>query len=485
MFQDCKLLDERARMARLSKKESCIWQPEPRSELCIRVRHIVVVTLCLVAALPRAAAQNPDPAGQYPPPPPIPPRIESPCSGQMLRIPSKAAGAEGVRVRVSPPTKGRYAQGAPIVVHLNAPIEGSRACLSEQGFIDVGYVCPRGRGPSNIACVADVLSFATGNIRTIEGKSIQDYSAVKALTDNAGLIGWSAGGNQAVLAMAGHGSHFPGLRWYGSWESPILSPVDGGWGSIFEPNRFYDSATGRIDFERLRYSPEMPLWVWPPSGLTRQTDWPHGGLYLDGDSNSRFNRDADYAFWVQLDAGPPLKAFYTPLITREANTRKVFGERWPSHIATLDEVEKRASEEDALRHIPTVVKTFPRLAILVFHSQQGHVTVTADYPHAIAQVNGWLDAKARWVRFNPDVHYVEWAMGKKPSRAVQSPAGRRLDRGMIRDLVEPESTDGGPTDREGMIAVACELADRTNYNKWSPVLNRVLVQQKIAGVTVR
>src|SRR4030095_800453 len=98
------------------------------------MRHIVVGTLCLVAALPRATAQNPDLAGQYPPPPPIPPRIESTCPGQMLRVPSKAAGAEGVRVRVSPPAKGRYAQGAPIVVHLNAPIEGSRACLSEQGF---------------------------------------------------------------------------------------------------------------------------------------------------------------------------------------------------------------------------------------------------------------------------------------------------------------------------------------------------------------
>ena len=51
-------------------------------------------------------------------------------------------------------------------------------------------------------------------------------------------------------------------------------------------------------------------------------------------------------------------------------------------------------------------------------------------------------------------------MGKKPSHEVQFPAGRRLDRGLIRNSLEPEAVDGGPTDNEGMTAVACELADR-------------------------
>ncbi|HZO51485.1 MAG TPA: hypothetical protein VFB63_02150 [Bryobacteraceae bacterium] len=387
-----------------------------------------------------------------------------------------------MQVRVSLPAKGRYPNGAPIAVHITAAsrsLETSRACLSEQGFIDVAYLCPStSRGPLSASCIADVISFATGNTRSLEGKSIQDYvGTVKALTGNAGIIGWSAGGNWAVLAMARHGKQFPGLRWFGSWESPILSPVDGGWGSIFEVNPFYDAATGKIDFERLRYSSEMPLWVWPASGVARQPDWPHGGLYLDGDANDLFNKNADYAFWVQLDVSPPLKAFYTPMVTREARDRKVFGDRWPHHIATLEEVENRAIDEDALRHIPTAVKSFPRLAILVFHSEKGHVTVAADHPHAIAHVNGWLDARAHWVRFNPDVHYIQSAMGKKPSREVQYSAGRKLDRGVVRDLVEAEAEEGGPTDKEGMIAVACELADRTNYDNWSPVLTQILLQK--------
>ena len=350
--------------------------------------RIALLWLSLVW-LSSAVAQSPPGTVQDPP---IPPALLLPsvCSfgGSLLHIPSKAAGSEGLLVRVSPPGRARYLKGAPVVVHVSPTnVSGSFACLSEQGFIDVGFLCPgneyrqpdgtvwRSGGPVDqprqlniedcVGPLADVLSFATGRTRSVDGKSIQNYvGKIKALTKNAGVIGWSAGGNLTVLAMQRHGEQFPGLKWYASWESPILSPVDGGWGSRFESNPFYDSATGKVDFERLRYSPEMPLWVWPALRLQRRTDWPRGGLYLDGDGNGAFDRNADYGFWVHLDPGPPLKAYYTPQVTREARDRKVFGNAWPAHIATVDEVEARQRRIDALRYIPVAVKKLPRLAIL-------------------------------------------------------------------------------------------------------------------------
>jgi hypothetical protein len=299
------------------------------------------------------------------------------------------------------------------------------------------------------------------------------------MTGNAGVVGWSFGGNLAVLAMARHGERFSGLKWYASWESPILGPVDDGSGTTLEPNPFYDANANKIAFERLRYSPEMPIWAWYILGLQAKPDWPRGGLYLDGDGDGKFNRNADYGFWVDVEPGPPFKVFYSPAVTREALRRQVFGSNWPAHIATVDEVEKRADRDDALRHIPDAVRRLPRLAVLVFESQQHHVGGNV-HPHAVAQVNAWLDAGAQWVRFNPDIKYVEWSMGKKPSREVQLPAGRRLDHAAIRDYLEPEGRDGGPTDTQGMRAVACELADRAYTNNWTPVLTRVLVQPKIA-----
>jgi hypothetical protein len=164
---------------------------------------------------------------------------------------------------------------------------------------------------------------------------------------------------------------------------------------------------------------------------------------LDGDGNGRFNKDADYAFWVDLDPGPPVKAFYSPLVTREARERKTFGGQWPAHIATIDQVETRARREDALRYIPQAVHRFPHLAIVVFESQQQNVSTSPDHPDALAQMNAWIDAGVGWVRFNPDVHYVESIMGRKPSREVQYPAFRKIDRRVIRDLVEPGEKNGG------------------------------------------
>jgi hypothetical protein len=391
-------------------------------------------------------------------------------------------------------------------------VRGSMGCMSEQGFIDVGFLCPGAQyvapdgavwksGGAGVRylddskspmdqvhwgnCVeplADVLSFATGKTRSLEGKPIQSYVAsVRSMTENAGVIGWSFGGNLAVHAMARYGERFPDLKWYASYESPIRTPNDDGRGTGFEPNPFYDPNTDKIDFDRLRYSPEMPIWAWDFRGLPPEPDWPHGGLYLDGDGNGRFNKDADYAFWVEVEPGPPLKVFYRPMVTREARDRKVFGDEWPAHIATVEEVERRESRVNALRHIPDAVKKLPHLAVLVFESQQQHVQGPRHFD-AIAQVNAWLDARARWVRFNPDLHYVGMAMGKRPSRGIQYPAGRKISQEVIRDLVEPVAKDGGPTYKEGMTAVACELADRTYRNNWAPVLTRVLVQPKDGAV---
>jgi hypothetical protein len=357
-------------------------------------------------------------------------------------------------------------------------------CLRDSGFVDVHFQCPNLRMDASertVSCreaLADVLAFATGQLRSIENKSIGEYTAdITALTGNVGVIGWSAGGNNVILTMAQHGARFPALKWFASWESPVLSPLDGGWGASYQPNPFYDPASGSVDFTRLRYSPEMPMWVWPPQRLTPEPNWPHGGLYLDGDRNGIFNKDADYGFWVNYfstEAGLQRKAFYERGVIREARDRKVFGGAWPAHIATVEEVEARASREDPLRYIPAAVRRFPSLAVVVFQSEVGHISSAAEHP--IAHVNGWLDAGAHWVRFNPDARYVERAMGKKPSREVQHPAGKRLERQLIRALLEPEAENGGPTDIQGMTAAACELADRTYSKDWAPVLTRVLVQ---------
>jgi hypothetical protein len=87
------------------------------------------------------------------------------------------------------------------------------------------------------------------------------------------------------------------------------------------------------------------------------------------------------------------------------------------------------------------------LAVLVFESQEHHVTGFggARNVNAVAQVNGWLEARARWVRFSPDIHYLTQVMAKTPARTIQYPAMKALDVNNVADLLEPEAERGGPT----------------------------------------
>jgi hypothetical protein len=452
-----------------------------------------IITMAVATVLPMGAFQQPaSPDASALQDPPTTPVVvvtpTRPCEvqGPIIRIPSQSA-PDGIQLRLVLPATARYPEGAPIAVHstANASIDRVNGCLRGQGFVEVVYQCPSARDARLTSCsepLADVLAFATGRIRSLENKSIDGYTGdVKAYTANVGLVGWSAGGNRAVLTIARYRDRFPGLKWYASWESPMLSVGDGGGsGTIYQPNPFYDSSAGTVDLNRLRYSAEMPLWVWPPQGVPcAPDDCPRGGLYLEGDGNGRFTRDSDYAFWVayeSLEVGQPRKAFYSSAIIREARDRQLFGPTWPSHIATPEEVEQRENAEDALRHVRDAVRRLPHLAVMVFESEVGHVGVSADHPHAIAQVNAWLSARARWVRFQPDAHYLEWVMKKRPTRIVQFPAGKGLDRDMIASMLEPEAANGGPSDEQGMASAVAELADRTHRNNWTTELPAVLIK---------
>ena len=455
-------------------------------ETLTAIAIMVVATVLPMGAFQQPASPGASALQDRPTAPVVVVQGTVPCEvqGPIIRIPSQSA-PDGIPLRLLLPAAARYPEGAPIVVHSTATASMDRvhACLRAQGFVDVVYHCPsaRERLTNCSEQLADVLAFATGRIRSLENKSIDGHTGdVKADTANVGLVGWSAGGNRAVLTMARYGDRFPGLKWYASWESPMFSIGDAeGAGTIYQPNPFYDASAGTVDLNRLRYSADMPLWVWPPEGPPCAPDCPRGGLYLEGDGNGRFTRDSDYAFWAVYESpkvGQPRKAFYGSAIIREARDRQLFGPTWPSHIATPEEVEQRASTEDALRHVPEAVRRLPHLAVLVFESEVGHVGVSADHPNAIAQVNAWLRARARWVRFQPDAHYLEMVMKKRPTRIVQFPAGEGLDRATIASVLQPEAASGGPSDALGMAAAAAELADRTHRNIWTAELSAVLIK---------
>jgi hypothetical protein len=171
-----------------------------------------------------ATAQLPPGSEQEPPTPPRRPMVRCTLGGSVVHVPTKAAGPGGIPVQVSPPTRARYPEGAPIVVHVNsgpAPLDQARLCLKESGFVDIGVQCvdPDGRSREPEVCrevLADVLAFATGRLQSIDKKSIDAYvGPLKALTSNVGVVAWSAGGNFATRTMFSP-----------TWSYPSRMPAD-------------------------------------------------------------------------------------------------------------------------------------------------------------------------------------------------------------------------------------------------------------------
>ena len=117
--------------------------------LLLRMSLLMTIGFGLAAlAFPPIGARSLQDTLQEPPVPNrTPPANTCSFSGPLEHIPSKSGGNEGLLVRISPPARGRYPQGAPIAVHMIAArpsVSGSRACLSERGFVDIGFLCPGG-----------------------------------------------------------------------------------------------------------------------------------------------------------------------------------------------------------------------------------------------------------------------------------------------------------------------------------------------------
>jgi hypothetical protein len=310
--------------------------------------------------------------------------------------------------------------------------------------------------------LSDVLAFAQGRVRTVDGRTIQEVAvSIPVRVNNVGVIGWSFGGNIVPAALAHDAQVAEEVRWYASWESPYGDGViNGEFGTrLTGPNPFYDPATGELDLTTLRYDPDLAPTLLPPP----QDPMPEvtGSLYHDANTNGRYDEGVDVKQSGVPLPGPPPNFYYSRLMTALATEKGLFGDEWPRHIASLEQVEEFLDIRDGETQVPQAVRNSPELAVIIWASEVDHVLRV--------QYDAFLDAGVRWARVNPDASYLRWVMGRTPPRLVQNPAGKRFDSRTIRQATEP-----GGFYVEGLVAAACELADRTQRGEWSPLLQEVL-----------
>jgi hypothetical protein len=440
----------------------------------------------------------------------FPPLVVKPF---LLRIPSSAGGEEGLAASVLFPRQPRYTNGAPVVINVIGGVQPGGAFGRPEyvglGFVEIHFAFPGGgqgtersggsydfRGPKCIRALADVIRFATGRIADKDGRRMNELcGSVNVLTNNCGLIGSSHGGNACGMAMALHGQEFADLAWYASMESPYgegaVNVELGGRESGMNPA--YNPKTGRLDLSRLAWSPDLSPGLFGKQMLI-PTGSLKGAFFFDLDGDGNYSAQSDFpANCIVGDSGNGVKAWYSPRVLAEADRRRLVGNGRPSHLPSLAESREFWSYRDAAPGIPDAVRNCTSLAVIVYANERDHVQAAPDHGHILVQVEGFRQAKARFVRLNPDRSYVEQlvAHGPGPGRGLladparreagrppfpDNPAGQAFDRGNIISALEPARFSLGLY----MQAAACELADRTQANQWAANLDRVLypIKQK-------
>jgi len=412
-------------------------------------------------------------------------------------IPSNAGGQRGIAVGVLAPQTARYPDGAPVVIHVPGGVDmgatEGRPEYAGLGFVEIRFAFPGGgrgegtsggtydhRGPNCIRALADVIRFATGRLKDNQGRSIAELLPnTRVLTKNVGILGSSHGGNACGLVMATHGEEFPDLAFYASMESPYGEGnvnIELG-GREQGVNLAYNPITGVLDMSKLAWSGDLPPGPprrWRGTGSTLK-----GALFFDLDGDGRFSESKDSpanVFVQDLGQGP--KAWYSPRLIREAETRTLYGAKRPDHIPTLAESTEYWRWCDAAGSIAAAVGKCKNLAVIVYANERDHVQVAPDHPHILVQAEGFRAAGVWFIRLNPDRSYVEQivrsggpGIRRTGLRFPDNDAGKAWNRQNIREGLEPEALPITPY----MQAAVSELADRTQTRQWAANLDAVLV----------
>lgn len=409
-------------------------------------------------------------------------------------LPSVAAPGQGLAVNIIYPEKPRYKDGAPVAVVVpggDSPSGlGFTVHAAQVGLVEIRFALPGGgtkpfksggqvdcRGTYSQVAVRDIVLFSMGLMKDYRDRTISDLLPIKVNTKNIGIVGWSNGGNLALVTLDKFAEILQPVGWLALYEcplGPLFFPSSLGGVNDLLPNRHYrqgSAAAGRclIDFRKLAFDPEISR----NSGLHKKLGEPDipGVVFFDENGNKKWDESSEFAFNYAIDRGID-RQVYPPEVTAALERHKVFSAGWPGTIANLKESEAYFQDRDGAACIPAICNKYPDLFITVFGSHIDHLQRQPDHPHIVLQYNAWLDNGAHWVRLNPEPIYVAQIANMGVRNFVSNKPNSSLDAAAIADHLEPE---GMLKDYVFMDATIAELADRKRTNNLASPLDAQLV----------
>ncbi len=413
------------------------------------------------------------------------------------RIPSEAAGEEGIVLAIRIPQTVRYQNvGAPVAIYHPGGFKGvgigdKNANLVEFGFIEIFFNFPGcgigdqlsggvydNRGPLSLISSRDVIRFSMGLLTDVNGKFFSEIVApIIPLNSNVGMIGYSFGGSTNICLAGQHGQDIPNLAWILNWESPVgdgmaqaecgskptsLRPFNA------EVNPAYNPDDGSWDLSSLAYDKKIKVQELEGEGEVV------GGLYFDFNADAVVDPGEDFiAYPLVFRIENELKAFYSVRLRTKAKQKNLLPDPLPSHIPTLEETATFWYHRDGEYWIDSTVQKIPQLMFMVTASEIDHVQRSSDHPHVLLQYEGFRNSGARFVRLNPDRMYMEKVLRYLAPNAVDNDGFVIFDHISIRNAVEPGSFEDELGRDNNVAAGACELADRTQTNNLIPQLDEI------------
>jgi hypothetical protein len=356
------------------------------------------------------------------------------------RLPSESTGTAGgtlaVRVHYPIPGSERYPEGAPVVIWVLGGFEekGINHGLPPEAddLVCVTFLWPGAedpwagassdgvydyRGEACIAALRDVILYAAGTLPDAGGRTIDQVVPVDVLHDNIGLIGESNGGNILTAVAALHGKTLVGhLRYVIQWETPVSSQIatrdlgrvwlkpSTGQGDYWNPRYIgYDPLVLPVDYADLTFDPTEDVYpvLHDGNGDGRYTTVPdpmRGADVPDLDGDGILGLTEDFP----LDTYPidDVRSTYSRPVMHEIEARYLFGDAWPSWLASAEASEAYWDLRESVRLTADAVARIPNLEAMVLCNARDHVQAMPEKPHIRQAFDGW-DRVGAWVKINP------------------------------------------------------------------------------------
>jgi len=369
-----------------------------------------------------------------------------------IYLPSESTGSPqgklAVRVYLPTPDHIRYPEGAPVVVigEGGAIADGlvNSYMRSMDDVIVMTFIYPGGenlrekrhsdgvydyRGLQSIAALRDVILYAAGQKRDANGKLLGDLAAYDVLYDNVGFIGFSFGGNIGIAVAALEGDAIRDhLKYVIQWETPVSSqiatrdlgrmlfqPINSGATGrteFFNPNYIsYGPQVINVDYSKITYNPNSIYPVFIDGNGDGIFTVANGSHYdhptPDLNDNGELEKDEDFGldtYWYDTYDADGRIVFSRPVMEALLEYG-VFGDQWPSNVATVAEAESYWDIRESVRMYQSALQKIPDLKGMFLLSDDDHVQSDPHKSHAHQAFDGWT-SYASWFKINPDKRYL-------------------------------------------------------------------------------